>query len=151
MVEEGNPFSSRYYVDIMNRKLKKDLNISDNTKFNIKRDLYEINTEFYDPSVINTYRNLSLIIDKYKDREEGAYEMMLDNLKYYAELYNNPLSDGNINMFLNGNEKIKDIKEIMHMEKRLIDGKVEYLEIVIRGIKERNNKENNESKNKGDL
>ena len=150
-VEEGNPFSSRYYVDIMNRKLKKDLNISDNTKFNIKRDIYELNTEFYDPSVINTYRNLSLNIDKYKDREEGAYEMMLDNLKHYAELYNNPLSDGNINMFINGNEKIKDIKEIMHMEKRLIDGKVEYLENVIKGIKERNNRENNEIKNKGDL
>ena len=151
IVEEGNPFNSRYYVDIMNRKLKKDLNISDNTKFNIKRDIYEINTEFYDPSVINTYRNISLDIDKYKDREEGAYELMLDNLKYYAELYNNPLSDGNINMFINGNEKIKDIKEIMHMEKRLIDGKVEYLEKVIKGIKERNNRENNESKNKADL
>ena len=141
VVEEGNPFNSRYYIDIMNRKMKKDLNISDEEKFDIKRDIYEINTEFYDPSVINTYRNLSLKIEKYKGREEGAYEMMCDNLKNYAELYDNPLSDGNINQYINGNEKIKDIKEIMHKEKRLIDGKIEYLEKVIRGIKERNDKE----------
>ena len=77
--------------------------------------------------------------------------MMLDNLKNYADIYNNPLSDGNINMFINGKDKIKDIKEIMHMEKRLIDGKIEYLEKVVKGIKERNNRENNESKNKADL
>ena len=155
-VEEGNPFHSRYYIDIMNRKLKRDLNISEDQKFDIKRDMYELNTEFYDPSVINTYRNLSLNFSKYKDREEGAYEMMLDNLKNYADIYNNPLSDGNINMFINGKDKIKDIKEIMHMEKRLIDGKIEYLEKVVKGIKERNNGVDNdnkkdESKNKEDL
>ena len=140
VVEEGNPFNSKYYIDIINRKFRKDLNISDDQKFDIKRDIYEINMEFYDPSVINTYRNLSLKIEKYNGREEGAYEMMCDNLKYYAELYNNPLTDGNINMFINGNDKIKDIKEIIHKEKKLIDSKIEYLEKVIKGIKERNGK-----------
>ena len=65
----------------------------------------ELNTEFYDSSVINTYRNLSLNFIKYKVREEGAYEMMLDNLKNYPDIYNNPLSDGNINMFINGKDK----------------------------------------------
>ena len=145
IVEEGNPFSSRYYVDIMNRKLKKDLDIPEDKKFeNVKRDMYELNTEFYDPSVINTYRNISLNISKYKDREEGAYELMLDNLKSYLELYDTPLSDGNINMYINGNEKIKDIKEIMHLERRLIEKKIEYLENVIRGIKRRNSGEKNE-------
>ena len=154
IVEEGNPFSSRYYVDILNRKLKKDLDIPEDKKFdNVKRDMYEVNTEFYDPSVINTYRNISLNISKYKDREEGAYELMCDNLKSYLEVYNTPLSDGNINIYMNGDEKIKDIKEIMHMEKRLIERKIEYLENVIRGIKERNSGEkkveekNNENTN----
>ena len=139
----------------MNRKFKKDLNISEDKHFdNIRRDMYEINTEFYDPSVINTYRNLSLNIDKYKDREEGAYEMMRDNLKFYAELYENPLSDGNINMFINGKDKIKDIKEIIHLEKKVINGKIEYLEKVIRGIKQRNSRDYYEEKkeeNKEDL
>ena len=144
IVEEGNPFKSRYYVDIMNKKIRKDLNISYDKKFeNVRRDMYEINTEFYEPSVINTYRNISLTIDKYKNKEEGAYELMLDNLKYYAELYDNPLSDGNINMYVNGKEKQKDIKEIMHMEKRTIEGKVKHLEKVISGIKQRSGNENN--------
>ena len=146
VVEEGNPFNSKYYIDIMNSKLKKDLNISENIKFNnIKRDIYELNSEFYDPSVINTYRNLSLNIDKYKYKEEGAYEMMLDNLKNYLELYEYPLNDGNINKFINGKEKIKDIKEIMHKERNLIEEKVEYLKKVVRGIIERNNRENIEN------
>ena len=142
IVEEGNPLKSRYYIDIMNRKLKHDLGFPEEKKFdNIKRDIYEINTEFYDPSFINTYRNISLNIDKYKDREEGAYELMLDNLKNYAELYDNPLSDGNINIYINGKDKIKNIKEIMHMEKRIIINKIEYLEKVIKGIKEKNKNE----------
>ena len=142
-VEEGNPFKSRYYVDIMNKKIRKDLNISYDRIFdNVKRDMYEINTEFYEPSVINTYRNISLTIDKYKNKEEGAYELMLDNLKYYAELYDNPLSDGNINMYVNGKEKQKDIKEIMHMEKRIIEEKVKHLEKVISGIRQRSGNEN---------
>ena len=158
-VEEGNPFNSKFYVDIINRKLKEELGYDKEKKFeNIKRDMYEINTEFYDPSVINAYRNLSLVIDKYKNREEGAYELMRDNLKNYFDLYENPLSDGNINIYINGNEKKKDIKEIIHKEKKLIEGKIEYLDRVIKGIKSRNIdvsgknilEENNESDNDSD-
>ena len=138
-VEEGNPFNSKFYVDVINRKFKEDLGFAKDKIFeNVKRDMYEINSEFYDPSVINAYRNLSLDIDKYKNREEGAYELMRDNLKYYFDLYENPLSDGNINMYINGNEKKKDIKEIIHKEKKLIEGKIEHLNKVIKGIKSRN-------------
>ena len=138
-VEEGNPFNSKYYIDIINRKLKEDLGYKKEYVFpNLKRDLYEINTEFYDPSVINAYRNLSLEIDKYKNREEGAYELMRDNLKYYLDMYENPLSDGNINIYINGNDKKKDIKEIIHKEKKLIESKIEHLDKVIKGIKSRN-------------
>ncbi len=151
-VEEGNPFNSKYYIDIINRKLKEDLGYDKDKIFeNLKRDLYEINSEFYDPSVINAYRNLSLVIDKYKNKEEGAYELMRDNLKYYLDMYDNPLSDGNINIYINGNDKKKDIKEIIHKEKKLIEVKVEYLDKVIRGIKSRNiiiNGNNNNEKNK---
>ena len=175
-VEEGNPFNSKYYVDIINRKFKEDLGFEKDKVFdNVKRDMYEINTEFYDPSVINAYRNLSLVIDKYKNKEEGAYELMRDNLKYYFDLYENPLSDGNINMYINGDEKKKDIREIIHKEKKLIEGKIEHLNKVIKNIKSRNinvsggfddnkeeNNENNDknndnndnednSKDKGDL
>ena len=151
LVEEGNPYMSNFYVDIMNKKLRKELNISDDQRFdNAKKNMYEINTEFYAPSVINTYRNLSLIFDKYKNKEEGAYEMMLDNLKYYLEIYNNPLSDGNINMFINGKEKINDIKLIIHTEKNIIEEKIEYLEKVIKEIKQNDYQVNN-SQNKENI
>ena len=153
-VEEGNPFNSKYYVDIINRKLKEDLGFEkDKTFENVKTDTYELISEFYDPFVINAYRNLSLNIDKYKNREEGAYELMRDNLKYYYELYENPLSDGNINIYINGNEKKKDIREIIHKEKKLIEGRISYLNGVIKGIKMRDpdiNKNGDDQEDKND-
>ena len=147
IVEEGNPYNSRYYIDIMNKKIREDLNITNDKNLeNLIKYSYELNTEFYDPSVINAYRNISQRIDKYKNKEEGAYELMLDNLKYYVELYDKPLSDGNINIYINGNEKQKDIKEIMHNEKKLLESKIKRLENVITGIKHRsgNNEKNND-------
>ena len=114
---------------------------------NVKRDIYEINTEFYDPFVINTYRNLSMSIDKFKNREEGPYELMRDNLKYYYNLYENPLSDGNINIYINGNEKKKDIREIIHKEKKLIEARIERLDKVIKEIKSNKNNNNIDFKN----
>ena len=139
-VEEGNPFHSKYYIDIFNRKFKEELGFDKDKVFDdVKLNLYEITSDFYDPSVINTYRNLSKQIDKYKKKEEGAYELMRDNLKFYYFLYENPLSDGNINMYMNGNDKKKDIKEIIHKEKKLIQTRIEQLDKVIKGIKNRNN------------
>ena len=138
-VEEGNPFNSKLYIDIINRKLKEELGFEKDYQFeNLNRVIYEINTEFYDPSVINAYRNLSLKIDKYKNKEEGAYELMRDNLKSYLDLYENPLSDGNINIYINGEEKKKFIKLIIHQEKKLIKNKIEHLNKVIKGIQNRN-------------
>ena len=147
-VEEGNPFNSKYYIDIINRKFKEDLGFDKEKVFdNVKRDIYEINTEFYDPFVINTYRNLSMSIDKFKNREEGPYELMRDNLKYYYNLYENPLSDGNINIYINGNEKKKDIREIIHKEKKLIEARIERLDKVIKEIKSNKNNNNLDFKN----
>ena len=145
IVDEGNPYKPRIYIDIMNKQFMEDLNITnDEVLKNIEKYSYELNVEFYDPLVINTYRNISVKIDKYKNKEEGAYKLMRDNLEYYSELYDEPLSDGNINMHIYGDEKQKDIKRIMHEEKRVIDTKIQRLEKVISGIKLRsgNNKNN---------
>ena len=43
-------------------------------------------------------------------------------------------------------EKVKDIKEIMHQEKKVIEAKVEYLEKVVKGIKLRNSNSNSNDK-----
>ena len=147
-VEEGNPFNTKYYIDIINRKFKEDLGFEKDKVFeDVKRDVYEISADFYDPFVINTYRNLTRSIDKYKNREEGPYEIMRDNLKYYYNLYENPLSDGNINIYINGNEKKKDIREIIHKEKKLIEARIERLDKVIKEIKSNKNNNNIDFKN----
>ena len=143
--EEDNPYSSRYYIDIMNQRLKKLLNITEDKKYdNLKRNIYELNTEIGDPSLIEIYKDLSVNFERYKGKEEGAYEMMLDNLKAYLDLYTNYLTDGNINIRINGNEKIKDIKEILHSEKNLVENKIEYLKQIIKNIKEKNKIDQNE-------
>ena len=72
--------------------------------------------------------------------------MMLDNLKYYSNLYEDRFTDGNINIYINGDEKVKDIKEIMHQEKKIFEGKVQYLENVVKGIKLRNSNSHNNNK-----
>lgn len=151
-VEEENPIRSRHFMDIINTKFKKDLNITDNKIFkNIKKTLYELNTEFTAPDVINSYKNLSKHFDKYKNRKEGPYEMMLDNLKYYVNLYEEVLSDGNINKYINGNEKVKSIKEIIHQEKKFLDKKVDSLEKHIKKIKIGKTEDKNNDNNDEDL
>jgi hypothetical protein len=64
---------------------------------------------------------------------------MLENMKMYADVYNDLLSDGNVNKYINGNEKIQNVKEIMHSEKKLLNEKVQYLEKLIKKIKNKNN------------
>ena len=151
-VEEENPIRSRHFMDIINTKFKKDLNITDNKIFkNIKKTLYELNTEFTAPDVINSYKNLSKHFDKYKNRKEGPYEMMLDNLKYYVNLYEEVLSDGNINKYINGKEKVKSIKEIIHQEKKFLDKKVDSLEKHIKKIKIGKTEDKNNDNNDEDL
>ena len=155
-VEEGNPLKPRYYIDLINRKFKEDLGIDEKTEIeNAKRgefDSYEINSEFYSPSVINAYRNITKEIEKYNKtysgKEEGPYQMMLDNLKYYLDLYNKPLTDGNINQYITRKENIENIKQIMHMEKAMVQEKVDHLEKVVAGIKLRNQVKNEHKKDK---
>ena len=158
-VEENNPFTTRYYIDFINGKFKKDLNISENENLvSGPKNMYDLTTEFFEPFVIEEYRNISKKIEKYRNMDEGLYQLMLDNLKYYLDLYDNPLSDGNINIYINGNEKINDIKDIMHSEREIIERRIRRLEKNIKDIKEKKNKkveekkvESNSESNKQDL
>ena len=158
-IEENNPFTTRYYIDFINNKFKKDLNISENENLiSGPKNMYDLTTEFFEPFVIEEYRNISKKIEKYRNMDEGLYQLMLDNLKYYLDLYDNPLSDGNINMYINGNEKIKDIKDIMHSEREIIERRIKRLEKNIKDIKgkksqkvEEKKTESNSESNKQDL
>ena len=59
----------------------------ENFKGIIKRDVYEISSEIFDEDIIQTYKKLAKKFDKYKNKKEGKYEMMMDNLKYYLKIY----------------------------------------------------------------
>ena len=88
------------------------MGVDPNKSFNetMNRGRFDLSTEFFDPEVVGSYKNLSKLFDKYKDKPEGRYEMMADNLNYYLNIYDGQFSDGNINLYLKGNNKQKILK-----------------------------------------
>ena len=62
--------------------------------------------------------------------------MMRDNLNYYLNIYNTQFSDGNINLYIKGDDKRKCIKNIMKIEKIVVQNKLKYVNTVINDIKE---------------
>ena len=137
--EEGNEFYPVYYINVFNNIFKRDLGIPTSNNFeNIaKRDLYDLNSEFLEPDIVQSYKNISMVLDKYKDKKEGRYEMMLDNLNYYLRIYDEQFTDGNINLYIDGNQKRKNIREIMKLERKFVDNKMNYLRGLIKIIKEK--------------
>ena len=137
-IEKENMLAPKYYIQVFNNVFKKDLGININETFKgvIKHFRYEINTQFFDPENIESYRNLSKLFDKYKGKKEGLYEMMADNLQYYLNIYKERLSEGNINLYIMGEEKRHNIKNVLGIEELLLKKKMKYLKTVIQDIKE---------------
>ena len=137
-IERGNYLAPKFFVNTFNNLFKRDMGIDTKKEFNdiMSRGRYELNTEFFDPEVVGSYYNLSKLFDKYKNKPEGRYQMMADNLNYYLNIYNGQYTDGNINLYVKGNDKQKFIKIIMKIEKRLIQNKMNYVNSVIQDIKE---------------
>ena len=136
-IEKGNYVAPKYYVNLFNNMFKQDLGFDEKKDLRdiISRGRFELNTEFFEPDVVKSYYNLSKLFDKYKDKPEGRYEMMRDNLQYYLDLYDTQFSDGNINLYIKGNEKRKYIKSIMKIERLLVKNKLNYVNSVINDIK----------------
>ena len=116
-IEKGNEISPKFYVNVFNDFFRKDLGIDPDKNYDniAKRDLYELNSEFLQKDVVYSYRNISLLLDKYKNKKEGRYEMMRDNLNYYLSIYDGKFTEGNINLYIRGNEKRRAIKELMKL------------------------------------
>ena len=138
-VERGNEVVPNFYVNVFNNLFRKDLGIDPDKNYDdiAKRDLYELNSEFLRKDVVYSYRNISLLLDKYKNKKEGRYEMMVDNLNYYVRIYDEQFTDGNINLYIRGNYKRRAIKELMKFEKKMLEKKIDYLETLIKDIKEK--------------
>ena len=137
-IDKGNYLAPKFFVNVFNNLFKKDMGVDPNKSFNetMNRGRFDLSTEFFDPEVVGSYKNLSKLFDKYKNKPEGRYEMMADNLNYYLNIYDGQFSDGNINLYLEGNNKQKYIKSIMKLEKRLVQNKMNYVKSVIKDIKD---------------
>ena len=136
-IEKGNYVAPKYYINLFNIMFKKDLGVDEKKNFSdvIQRGRFELNTEFFNRDVVGSYKNLSKLFDKYKDKLEGRYEMMRDNLQYYLDLYDNQFTDGYINLYIKGDEKRRYIKSILKMERLVISSKINYVNGVINDIK----------------
>lgn len=139
-IQKDNKLLSTFYVNVFNDVFKGDFGVDINKNFNeiAKRDMYDINSEFLESDVVQSYKNISKLFDKYKNKKEGRYEMMVDNLNYYLNVYNKELSEGNINLHIKGNTKRKMIKEIMKIEESILIDKINYIKSIIQDIKEKN-------------
>ena len=139
-IDEENILLPKMYVNVFNNMMKNDLGIDENKSFDkiAKRDLYELNSEFIETDVVYSYKNISETIDKYKNRKEGRYEMMVDNLNYYLRIYEEQITDGNINLYIRGKEKRRIIKILMKKEREIFNDKINYVKILINDIKEKN-------------
>ena len=137
-IEKSDFLAPKFYINTFNNLFKKDLGIDTKNNFSdiMTKGKFELNTEFFNPEVVESYKNLSRLFDKYKNKPEGRYEMMADNLNYYLDIYNGQFSEGNINIYIKGENKRKNIKYIMNLEKRLIQNKMNYVKNVIKDIKE---------------
>ena len=142
-IEKGNEYAPGFYIDVFNNLFKKDLGVDTKKSFKgiIKRDSYELNSEIFDSKIIQTYKKLSMQFDKYKNKKEGKYEMMKDNLNYYYKIYDDKFTDENIKLYIRDDSKRKIIKELLKMEKKIIQNKIEYLNTIIQDI---SNKKSND-------
>ena len=138
-IDEENLLLPKMYVNVLNNMMKNDLGIDENKNFSdiAKRDLYELNSEFIEADVVYSYKNISEQIDKYKNKKEGRYEMMEDNLNYYLRIYDEQLTDGNINIYIRGKEKKRIIKLLMKIEKKIFKDRINYVRMLIQDIREK--------------
>ena len=138
-IDEENLLLPQMYVNVLNNMMKSDLGIDENKNFSdiAKRDLYELNSEFIEADVVYSYKNISEQIDKYKNKKEGRYEMMEDNLNYYLRIYDEQLTDGNINIHIRGKEKKRIIKSLMKIERQIFKDRINYVRMLIQDIREK--------------
>ena len=133
-IDENNLITSEYLVELVNKHFIKDLNVNKiNKKYGINLEniiepkLYDLNNEFYYDYLFHTYRNISQYFEQYYHNNEGPYQMMKDNLVYYLKLYEDMYNDDLINMNIDGKNKKIHVKNILGLEKKLIENRIHLL------------------------
>ena len=90
----------------------------------IEPKVYDINNAFYSDYFYYIYKNLSQYFDQYYHNNEGPYQMMKDNLEYYLKLYEEMYNNELINMNIEGIIKRRYIRNILGIEKKLIENRI---------------------------
>jgi hypothetical protein len=133
-VDENNVITSEYLVDLINKNFRKDLNVDNiNKNNNISLDdlivpkYYDLNDEFYDEYLFYAYNNISIYFDQYYRNNEGPYQMMKDNLVYYLRLYEEMYNDDLINRNIMGKSKKANVKNVLRLEQKLIENRMQLL------------------------
>ena len=117
-IDENNLITSEFLVELINKNYKKDLNFDRlGKKYNISFD--ELIKHF----------------DQYYHFNEGPYLMMKDNLEYYLRLYEEMYSNELINRNIMGINKKKYVKNILTLEKKLIENRIKLLDNKIRNFR----------------
>ena len=142
-IEKNNKYAPGFYVNVFNKVFRREIGEDKNKIFDkiAKRDLYELNSESFEEDVIESYGNISKKLKKYKNKKGGKYELMIDNLHYYQRIYDEKYTDENITYYILGHEKRNWIKDIIKMEKKIIQTKIDDIKEIIKGIKENKYKE----------
>ena len=144
-IDENNLITSEYLVELVNKHFIQDLNVDKiNNKYAINFEkiiqpkFYDLNNEFYYDFLYYAYSNLSQYFDQYYHNNEGPYQMMKDNLEYYLKLYEEMYNNDLININVEGINKKRYVKNILGVEKKLIENRIHLLNNKINYI--RNNK-----------
>ena len=133
-IDENNLITSGYLVETINKNFIKDLNVDKiNKKYNINFEnliepkFYDLNNEFYYEYFYYLYSDLSKYFEQYYHNNEGPYQMMKDNLKYYLKLYEELYNNDLINRNIEGTNKKRHVKNILGIEKKLIENRIKIL------------------------
>ena len=133
-IDENNLLTSEYLVELININFMKDLNFDKiNQKYGINLEkfiapkIYDLNNEFYSDYLYYAYKNMSHYFEQYYHNNEGPYQMMKDNLEYYLKLYEEIYNNDLINMNIEGVIKKRNVKNILGIEKKLIENRIKLL------------------------
>ena len=78
-----------------------------------------------------------MYFDQYYHSNEGPFIMIRDNLKYYLNIYKDLYNDDMINKNINGRNKKKCVKNILDMERKLVEAKLGLIEKHIKYVIEK--------------
>lgn len=129
--EEGNNFLEDYQIDILHPYLryeknftytfyKQRMNLANDTFIDENLEIYELISKYYD----------------YKQEKFAGYKLMLENLNYYAEDYDQ-IKESDFYTILINKKNRENIKRIIESEKNLLHSRIKQLKDYIKMLEDK--------------